>query len=129
LDGVWCSTHGRDEKYINYFGWKPEGKIPLGRTRHRWEDNIGMDLKQTWWEGVDWIYVAQGRDQLLVFVNTVMKLPPSQKARNFLNTWVTIGFLRGTLLHGVGWLAGWLFGWLVGWTWMRRSKACWLLLC
>jgi hypothetical protein len=24
--------------------WRPEGKRPLGRPRHRWEDNIEMDL-------------------------------------------------------------------------------------
>jgi hypothetical protein len=32
---------------------KPEGKISLGRTRCRWEDNINMDLKETVYEGVD----------------------------------------------------------------------------
>ena len=26
--------------------WKPEGKRPLGRPRHRWEDNIKMDLQE-----------------------------------------------------------------------------------
>jgi hypothetical protein len=37
----------------------PEGKRPLGRLRHRWEDNIRMDLR----EDVDWMHVAQDRDQ------------------------------------------------------------------
>jgi hypothetical protein len=32
---------------------KPEGKIPLGRTRHRWENNIKMDLREIGFEGVD----------------------------------------------------------------------------
>jgi hypothetical protein len=32
---------------------KLEGKIPLGRPRHRWEDNIRMDLSEISWEGVD----------------------------------------------------------------------------
>jgi hypothetical protein len=41
---------------------KPEEKTPLGRARHRWEDNIRMDLKEIWWEGVDWIHLALGRD-------------------------------------------------------------------
>jgi hypothetical protein len=27
---------------------KPEGKRPLGRPRHRWEDNIKMDLQEVW---------------------------------------------------------------------------------
>jgi hypothetical protein len=38
---------------------KPEGKRPLGRTRYRWKDNIGMDLR----EGVGWMHLAQFRDQ------------------------------------------------------------------
>jgi hypothetical protein len=42
---------------------KSEGKKPLGRTRHIWEDNIRMDLWETWWEGVDWMHLAQERDQ------------------------------------------------------------------
>jgi hypothetical protein len=37
---------------------KPEGKRPIGRQRHRWEDNIKMDLKNIGW---DWIHVAVGR--------------------------------------------------------------------
>jgi hypothetical protein len=34
---------------------KPEGKIPLGRPRRRWVDNIKMDLLEIGWGGVDWI--------------------------------------------------------------------------
>ena len=41
---------------------KPERKRPLGRPRRRWEDNIKMDLKEIGWEDVDWIDVAQDRD-------------------------------------------------------------------
>jgi hypothetical protein len=37
---------------------KPEGKRPLGRPRHRWENNIGMDPQEIGWEGVSWIQVA-----------------------------------------------------------------------
>jgi len=44
--GGTCSTHGRDEKCTQYFGWKTEGKRPLGTRRHRWEDNIGMGLSE-----------------------------------------------------------------------------------
>jgi len=40
---------------------KPEGKRPFGSSRHRWEDNIRMDLRETGCEGVDWIHVAQDR--------------------------------------------------------------------
>jgi hypothetical protein len=39
-----CSKDGRDEKLIQNFGWKPEGKRPFGRPRHVWED-VTMDLR------------------------------------------------------------------------------------
>jgi hypothetical protein len=42
---------------------KPEGKRPLGSPRRRREDNIRMDLREIGWEGVDWIHLAQDRDQ------------------------------------------------------------------
>jgi hypothetical protein len=42
---------------------KPEGKRPLGRPRHRWEDGIRMNLKEIGWENVDWIQLAQDRDR------------------------------------------------------------------
>ena len=41
---------------------KPEGKISLGRTRHRWEDNIKMDVQEVGCGGIDWIELAQDRD-------------------------------------------------------------------
>jgi hypothetical protein len=52
----------------------PEGKRPLGRRRHRWEDNIRMDLRELGWEVVDWIHLAQDRDQWWAVLNTVMNL-------------------------------------------------------
>jgi hypothetical protein len=42
---------------------KPEGKRPLGRTKHRWMDNIKMNLRERGWGGMDWIDLAQYRDQ------------------------------------------------------------------
>jgi hypothetical protein len=42
---------------------KPEGKRPLGRPRRMWEDNIRMDLREIGWGGIDWIDLAQDRDQ------------------------------------------------------------------
>jgi hypothetical protein len=53
---------------------KPEGKRPLGRPRYRWEDNILMVLRETRWEGVDWMDLPQDRDQWWDLVNTVMNL-------------------------------------------------------
>jgi hypothetical protein len=43
---------------------KPEGEMPLRKPRHRWEDNIRMDLRKTGWEGMDWIHLAEDRGQL-----------------------------------------------------------------
>jgi hypothetical protein len=57
----------------NILAGKPEGKRPLGRPRRRWED-IRIDLRETGWEGVDWIHLAQDRDLWRALVNTVMNL-------------------------------------------------------
>jgi len=40
------STHGRYEKCIQNFGRRSEGKGPLTRRSHRWEDNIKLDLRE-----------------------------------------------------------------------------------
>jgi hypothetical protein len=53
---------------------KAEGKRPLGRPRRRWVDNIELDLREIGWDGMDWIYVAEDRDQWRALVNTVMNL-------------------------------------------------------
>jgi hypothetical protein len=53
---------------------KPEGRRPLGRPRHRWEENIKMDLQEVGWESVDWIVMTQDRDRWLAVVNVVMNL-------------------------------------------------------
>jgi hypothetical protein len=42
---------------------RPEGKRPLGRPRHRWEDNIRMDLREVRIDGANWIQLAQDRVQ------------------------------------------------------------------
>jgi hypothetical protein len=53
---------------------KPEGKRPLGKPRRWWVDNVKMDLRDLGWDGVDWIKVAQDRDQWRALENTVMNL-------------------------------------------------------
>jgi hypothetical protein len=60
-------------EYIMLTG-KPEGKRPLGRTKRRWVDNIRVDLGETRWDDVDWIDMAQDRDQWRDLVNTLMNL-------------------------------------------------------
>jgi len=54
--------------------WKPEGKKPLERPRHRWEDNIKIDLQEVDGGGLEWIYLAQERDREREFVNAVMNI-------------------------------------------------------
>jgi hypothetical protein len=53
---------------------KPAGKRPLGRPRHRWVDNMKMDLSEIGCGGMDWIDLAQVIDQWRALVNTVMNL-------------------------------------------------------
>ena len=50
---------------------KPEGRIPLGRPRRRWEDNIKMDLRELGWRSMDWIDFALDRDRWRALVNAV----------------------------------------------------------
>jgi hypothetical protein len=63
-----------DKKCIQNLCRKSRKKRSLGRPRHKWEDGIIMDLRETGWEGVDWIHLAQDRDQCHASVNTVMNL-------------------------------------------------------
>jgi hypothetical protein len=53
---------------------KPKRKRLLGRPRHRWVDNIKMDLKEIGWDGMDWIDLPQDRDLWTALVDTVMNL-------------------------------------------------------
>jgi hypothetical protein len=53
---------------------RPEGRRPLVRPRHRWEDNIEMDLREIGFGDVDWIHLVQVRDTWRAVVNTVMNL-------------------------------------------------------
>jgi len=53
---------------------KPEGKRLLGTLGRRWEDNIRMGLREIGWEVVDWMHLAQDRDQWRAVVNMVMNL-------------------------------------------------------
>jgi hypothetical protein len=52
----------------------PEGKRPLERSRHRWENNNIMDLREIGLSSRDWIDVVQDRDHWRAALNTVMTL-------------------------------------------------------
>jgi hypothetical protein len=64
----------RREKYTGFWWGRPEGRRPLRRPRHRWEDGIKMDLREIGLEGVEWMYLVQDRDQWQALVNMVMNL-------------------------------------------------------
>jgi hypothetical protein len=64
-------TSGGEENACRILVGKLEGKRLLGRLRRRWEDNIKMDLREIGRGGMDWINLAQDRDQWRALVNTV----------------------------------------------------------
>jgi hypothetical protein len=53
---------------------RPEDKRPLRRSRHGWEDNIKMNLRETEIDEANWIQLDQDRVQWRAFVSTVMNL-------------------------------------------------------
>jgi hypothetical protein len=53
---------------------KPEGKRSLGRPTRRQADNIKKDLRETGWNGVDWIDMALDMDQWRALVIMVLNL-------------------------------------------------------
>jgi hypothetical protein len=62
---------GRRGMHVEYW-WKNQKERELGRPRRRWVDNIKMELGES--DGMDWIDLAQDRDQWRALVNTVMNL-------------------------------------------------------
>jgi hypothetical protein len=69
-----CGTHRRGKECLQGLIGKPEGKRLLGRPRCRWENGIRMGLREIGWGSIDWIQLAQDRDQWRALVNTVMNL-------------------------------------------------------
>jgi hypothetical protein len=53
-----CRTHGRPEKCIRIYVGESEENGPLGRTRHRWEDNIKINRNEVGSEVVDKIHIS-----------------------------------------------------------------------
>jgi len=53
---------------------KPKRRRTLGRPRHRWEDNIMMDLPEAGCGGMDWIELDQDRDRWRALVTALMNL-------------------------------------------------------
>jgi len=62
---------GEDRGVQRVLVGKPEGKRPLGRPRHRWEDNITMDLQEVGGGRGEWMELAQDRVRWRALVGTV----------------------------------------------------------
>ncbi|KAJ4442621.1 hypothetical protein ANN_04210 [Periplaneta americana] len=54
---------------------RPRGKRPLGRPRHRWEDNIKLDLREVGYDDRDWTNLAQDRDRWRAYVRAAVYFP------------------------------------------------------
>ena len=67
-----CSAYWRGESCAQGAGGKLEGKRPMGRPRHRWEDNIKMDLQEVGRGCGDWMELAQDMERWRALVSTVM---------------------------------------------------------
>jgi hypothetical protein len=80
-----CSTNWEARNGYRILVGKPEGKRPLGRPRRRWVDNIKIDLREIECDGMDWINLAEDRDQWTAFVNTVMNLRVPLNSGKFLS--------------------------------------------
>jgi hypothetical protein len=69
-----CSMFGGRERCVEGFGGETGGKETLGTPRHRWEDNIRMDLQEVGCGCEDWIGLAQDRDRWRALVSAVRNL-------------------------------------------------------
>jgi hypothetical protein len=69
-----CSTNREKKNAYRLLVEKQEGKRPVGRPRRKWVDNVKMDLSEIVWGGMDWIDLAQDKEQLRASVNTIMNL-------------------------------------------------------
>jgi hypothetical protein len=67
-----CRTDGESRNVYSILVGMPDEKRPLGRPRRRRVDNIEIDLRETGWDGVDWIDLAQDRDQWRALMNMVI---------------------------------------------------------
>jgi hypothetical protein len=64
-----CGMNGEKRNVYRLLVGKPGGRRPIGGPRHRWVDNIKMDLVETGWGGVD-----QYSGKWRILVNVVINL-------------------------------------------------------
>jgi hypothetical protein len=65
--GGTCSLVGEGRVVYRVLVGKPDGKRPLGRPKHSWEDNIKMDLQEVGckiWTGLSWLRIETGGEHL-----------------------------------------------------------------
>jgi hypothetical protein len=67
-----CSTYEEKRNAYRILVAKPEGKRSLGRPRCRWVNSINIDPRNIGWVGMDWIDMAQDRDQWRTLGNMVI---------------------------------------------------------
>jgi hypothetical protein len=67
-------SHGEGRGVYRVLVGRPKGKRPPGRPKHKWEDNIKMDLREIGIDGVNWSQLAQDRVWWLALVSTLMNL-------------------------------------------------------
>jgi hypothetical protein len=75
MDECWVNEmfmYVQERRRMHKGFWSESQKEGL---RHRWKDNIKMDLREIGWGGMDWVDLAQDRDQWRALVNTKMNLP------------------------------------------------------
>jgi hypothetical protein len=92
--GRTCNTNGEKRNAYRILVGKPEGKRLLGKPRRRWVDNIKMDLGEIGWDDMDWIDLAQDRDQWRALVNTMMNLRVPDNVGKFLSSCTVGSFSR-----------------------------------
>jgi hypothetical protein len=56
---------GQGGDYIRFW-WESQKERPLGAPTHRWKDNIEIDLRETGWDGMNWIHLAKNRESGLL---------------------------------------------------------------
>ena len=67
-----CSTYRRENRRVQSFGEKMEGKRPLGKHKRQWENNIKMTHEEVRRRGRDCIDLSQVKDTWRALVNAVI---------------------------------------------------------
>jgi hypothetical protein len=100
----WVAHVARVEEKRDVYSFlvgKSEGKRPRGIFRHRWENNIKMDLQEVRCASMDWIELAQDKYRWRALVKAVTNFRFRYNVGNFLTSCKTVSFSGRNLRHGV----------------------------